>query len=130
MRNVFTWVCVVLTCLLLCTPGQAEEYRLLRFGASWCGACQTQKRIFSDHGIADLLRENRVRDHLLDIDEEPGTASAKAWNIKAIPTTILVLVTGKDEARPIKRWGDGKGPMNGAQFRDFVNPYTPLPEQK
>lgn len=123
---------VLLFVLLLCAPVvNADEYRLLRFRASWCQPCQAQKAVFRDNQLGLLLQRLRVQDHLVDIDTDAGKESARAWKVKTIPTTILIRMTGDRQAKQVKRWGDGNDPLlDGPNYRYFVDPKDSRPQRR
>jgi thiol-disulfide isomerase/thioredoxin len=66
--------------------------RLIKFEASWCGACEVMEPVFSTlatmYGI-DL-------EHV-DVDEDPATADA--FGIRALPTLVLMREDGQEQAR-------------------------------
>jgi|GEM_PF-4415511 len=109
------------------TVANAEGYQLLRFRATWCPPCQTQKGIFATGKIANALKQHNVKDVYIDVDKNPN--ATKAWKVKSIPCTILVKVNDQNKATAvIRRWNPvaGKAIMGAATYRTFVDPSKEL----
>lgn len=85
MRSLFSYfvVCLVLSCNI------AAADDLLIFSASWCGPCRALKQaIEKDPSLVDGFSV-----HLIDIDENPG--SAATHGVKIVPTLVRVMENGK-----------------------------------
>ncbi len=106
---------------------QQDDYRLMRFSATWCEPCQKQHAIFQQAKVPELLKKLGVRDVPVDVDAHPE--AAKAWGVETIPTTILVRIRVKNKATAVKRWGGVECPLLTAeQYRTFVDPSKQGPE--
>lgn len=76
--------------------------RLLKFEAPWCGPCQFVERELSKLSLEiEIVR--------VDVD----TGSAKLYNVRSIPTLILVDDTGKE----LKRL---HGKVNAAEIKKML----------
>lgn len=106
--------------LLLLSPeiATAADYRLLRFTATWCGPCHNQQLIFRQPQIQAVMRQHGIKDVPVDIDRYPRIS--KQWNIRSVPTTILVDVDPRDgKAIVIRRRNTS---MTAVQYKSFVTP--------
>lgn len=63
---------------------------LLKFYAEWCGPCKL---------LTKILKENNIEHTAIDIDTEDGAIAADEYNIKSVPTLIML----DDESKEIKR---------------------------
>lgn len=63
---------------------------LLKFYAEWCGPCKL---------LTKILKENNIEHTAIDIDTEDGAIAADEYNIKSVPTLIML----NDESKEIKR---------------------------
>lgn len=123
----------LLLLLLLATPvlgaeeKQQDDYRLMRFSATWCEPCKKQHAVYTQAKISELLKKLGVKDVHVDIDQHPE--AAQAWGVETIPTEILVRIRVKNKATAVKRWGGVGYPLLTAeQYRVFVDPSKPGPE--
>lgn len=64
---------------------------LLKFSASWCSSCPVLSKTLK---TIDLGSINLVE---VDIDKEPATVNA--YNIRALPTLVLLDETGEEVKR-------------------------------
>ena len=118
----YLWALVALCCLT--SAATADEYQLLRFRADWCSPCVRLKNVFDNNNLAATLKQHRVKDVYIDVDKNPN--AVKAWGVKTVPCTILVLVDNKNRAKTIRRNGGNKrNPakhMDAPTYRTFVKP--------
>lgn len=63
---------------------------LLKFYAEWCGPCKL---------LTKILKENNIEHTAIDIDTEDGAIATGEYNIKTVPTLIML----DDESKEIKR---------------------------
>ena len=104
--------------LLWSHPAIADDYILLRFGATWCGPCHTQQEIHKTAGIPALLKKYKIKDNFIDVDQYP--AMANMWQVTSIPTTILVKRQTKNTAVPVRR-ASGEV-LTAVKYKEFVIP--------
>lgn len=116
---------IIMTGVFLPAMTQAEEYRLLRFRATWCAPCQQQKAIFKQYHIGNSLQNLGVKDVYIDTDDHP--AATKRWGVDSIPCTILVSVDENNRATTVRRWD--KGVMRGPTYARFADPSSDMPKQ-
>lgn len=77
---------------------------LLKFYAEWCGPCKL---------LTKILKENNIEHTAIDIDTEDGAIAADEYNIKSVPTLIML----DDEGKEIKRHN---GTMSATQVKQFI----------
>jgi len=66
---------------------------LLKFGAQWCTQCKALDKIISQIELGSTLLVH------VDIDHEPDVA--KAYNIRGLPTTVILDQMGEEINRCI-----------------------------
>lgn len=72
----------------------SEQYKLVLWGASWCGPTQALRRVAHDsanHAKGDVTFE--------EIDVDVNKDQARTWRIEGTPTLIIVGPTGKEIER-------------------------------
>jgi thioredoxin 1 len=88
----------------------AQGLVLVDFFATWCGPCQAMKPIF--HQFAAERRE-QMKFASLDVDQ--GTATARKYQIEAIPTLVLF--------RDGQKVAERVGYCSAAQLKALVTPF-------
>lgn len=98
---------------------------VIKGGATWCGPCQQQKRIFSSQSIKELLDENAV---FVEVEADRQHESVQArrraaqilrdLNVKRYPTVIVVSVSKMDDGRYFFTELGRKTGMMGVNFLD------------
>lgn len=73
------------------------EYKLYDFMADWCGPCKSQAPILEE--FAEANPDVDVVE--IDVDEEDE--KARQYEVKSIPTLVLVEADG-DEETIVERW--------------------------
>jgi thioredoxin 1 len=76
---------------------------LIKFSATWCGPCKTQKKIMEGLDLGIELKE-------VDVDEQPELASQ--YNIRGVPTLVLI-----EDDKEVKRHS---GILQVKQLEEFV----------
>jgi thioredoxin-like negative regulator of GroEL len=66
---------------------------LLKFESGWCQACKSLDKVLNQIDLGSTLLVH------VDIDHEPDVA--KAYNIRGLPTTVLLDSTGEEIKRTI-----------------------------
>lgn len=79
--------------------------KLLKFYAEWCGPCKQ---------VTKLLKDNNIEHTAIDIDTEDGAIATSNYNIRTVPTLIML----DDESKEIKRY---TGSMTVQQLKEFIN---------
>jgi len=69
-----------------------NKLTIVKFGASWCGPCQTMKPIF------DQVAKTNTDCDCFEVNIDKTRSIVKSWNINSIPT-IVVVKDGKEVAR-------------------------------
>lgn len=60
--------------------------KLIKFEASWCAPCRNMSPV-----IEDVLKDNLDVDLInVDVDDESGQEAVREFNIRSIPTLILL----------------------------------------
>ena len=83
-----------------------KEFKLLFFGAQWCGQCKVLKPAVMEYGTAHP--EIKICLH----DVEQATDAAEKLNVKSIPCVIIM----KDGSEIARR----NGAMSARQLNDFI----------
>jgi thioredoxin 1 len=78
--------------------------KIYYFTAKWCGPCKTFGPILND-----VVKENLIK---VDIDEQPEIASK--FNIRGVPTIVLVDEQDKEITRNI-------GLMTKTKLQNFID---------
>lgn len=81
--------------------------KLLKFSASWCVPCKAQTRIFSEHPPVVEVEE---------IDIDSGNELISKFNIRSVPTMILV----DNEGNALYRWS---GITNSEEINRLINDF-------
>jgi thiol-disulfide isomerase/thioredoxin len=71
----------------------SSRTKLLKFSASWCGPCRYMSPIVE--GVLGDTVYDDVELISVDIDEEEGQEFARMFNVRSIPTLILLDDTDK-----------------------------------
>lgn len=80
---------------LTATAKAENKYIFLNFGAVWCSPCkQMKEETFNDKVIVDLLAAHFVVKHL-DIDESTGHSFKQKFDVKYLPTMIIMDAEGQ-----------------------------------
>lgn len=93
----------------------SNEVYLLLFSATWCGPSKRFKKEIEDAGITNYS--------YIDVDDDANQVLSTKYNIRSIPTTLLV--TRKGEV--IKKWiGYDDEDPGQVKFVEYINncPYT------
>lgn len=81
--------------------------KLIKFSATWCGPCKMQHREFESHPIDCELKE-------VDIDSEEGKELVPKYEIRSIPTMILL----NDKEEVMKTW---HGVTKSSEINEFIH---------
>ena len=79
--------------LALLTAAPPQGSALLEFSAEWCGPCRAMKPVVQE------LERRGIPIHSIDIDQDKTTASH--FNVRAVPTFVVVGPDGKELARRV-----------------------------
>lgn len=80
--------------------------KVLKFSASWCGPCKMLTK-----SIETIRDQTDAKIEEIDIDEQPERA--KQYQIRGVPTLVLLDNTGNEVKRK-------SGAMTGPQFLEFI----------
>jgi len=64
---------------------------LLKFSASWCSPCAQLTKLMQDVDLTGI--------ELINVDADTDANTAKQYNVRAIPTLILLDSTGEEIKR-------------------------------
>ncbi len=83
--------------------GESGRPLLIRFGATWCGACQFMKQtVFSDPEVGQLVRRAFVP---VDIDltsaDGPAGGVANRYRVEALPTLVVLDIDQNEVGRRV-----------------------------
>lgn len=81
------------------------KYKVIKFGASWCGPCRVLEQRLKDFKKCDIKR--------YDVDETDTNLLSK-FNIRGVPATIILDENDKE----VKRW---VGLFNVQELEDKLN---------
>ena len=87
--------------------------KLIKFEASWCAPCKAYTPIFKQ------VTENNgmVESQVIDIDNE--VELTQKYNIRSVPTTILVNDDGEELGRVV-------GMVNAKNLEEFIKEHNEL----
>lgn len=86
--------------------------KLLKFYADWCGPCKMQTSIIKNLGDRVTIPITEV-----DIDDEQSWDFVKFWNVRGVPTMILIDGEDTEYATEIKRH---TGVLKEKDFLKFI----------
>lgn len=86
--------------------------KLLKFEASWCGPCKMQTSV-----IKNLGKKVTIPITAIDIDEESSLDMIKYWNVRSVPTLILIDEEDVETAKELKRHN---GFLKESEFLKFL----------
>jgi thioredoxin 1 len=80
--------------------------KALKFSASWCGPCK---------GLAMIIKgaEDKITTPIEDYDIDTCGSLSATWNVRSVPTMILLNDAGSEVARKV-------GSMNEAELLKFL----------
>lgn len=70
-----------------------QHLKLLKFSASWCKPCQKLRKMIEQDGLADIIE-------IEEIDVEEDADRTESYNVRNVPTVILVTGNGEE----LRRW--------------------------
>jgi thiol-disulfide isomerase/thioredoxin len=82
--------------------------KVLKFSAKWCGPCKIFKPVFDK-----VVNEVNIKHEEIDIDSEVAQELNTKYNIRSVPTVILL----DDINKVVKR---NSGVMTEDQFREWL----------
>lgn len=86
--------------------------RIIYVGAEWCGQCKVLRPMF----IRELQRlEVNLSVRFLDADDDTAQAVIRKFNIRNIPTIIVLDADGNEAGRAfgVNAWKEMEGLLNG-----------------
>lgn len=110
---------VVTAFLVLLSTSQAEdkgEYRIVKFGATWCGPCHVMDKVWADKDVVKATKNYKGKDgkHTWYVDHDKHRNLILHYKVDALPTVIIINSKGKSVRR-------AKGIMNKQQLLNFLN---------
>jgi thiol-disulfide isomerase/thioredoxin len=99
----------ILLLIAMSAQDQGKEIEIWSFHASWCPPCQRMNReTWTNKDLRKLLKEKSIKHVIIDTDTQK--VLARAWNVSAIPVTIICRKTRKNSSVEIKRYLGFVGP--------------------
>ena len=97
-------------------PVDKSDYYIIGFYADWCGPCQQMKRdVWPNKRIkASVSQYKGGKVYWNNSDNPSDKAIFKKYNVKALPTVIIINEEGKVTKRAV-------GYMNVTQLGDFLS---------
>ncbi len=92
---------VVAALLLLPSLGQADDYRVLHFGATWCRPCRVLNQRLEHPEIQALVKKHKLR--LMDIDTDQDHVGVANYQVTDIPVCLLVRINAQNKAVVLRR---------------------------
>ncbi len=80
--------------------------KVYKFYAEWCGPCKTLSKVIQDAG-------DKITDQIIDINIDEEMMTAINFNVRSVPTMIIV----DDSNKEIKRQ---TGMMNEEKLLEFL----------
>lgn len=67
--------------------------KVIKLGAQWCAPC----RVYADkfHRVSKMEEYKDIEFKELDIEDEDGEATALKYNVRSVPTTLLLDENGE-----------------------------------
>lgn len=92
---------------LLVATTACASVNVYHFSATWCSACPKAIKILKEKDVAELVVQYDVN-YIIDIDEYPDWK--RNFNIKTIPTTLIVELDDKNKIKAILyTWNPANG---------------------
>ena len=109
-NTILILACAFGAVMLSAEPPQQSKYKLLYFGAEWCGPCQQMKKMFKDKEVAKELKRFDFKVY----DEKKHPETFKKYKIRLYPTYIF------ERDGTIYRYTGGASKM---QFLEILRKY-------
>lgn len=100
---------LLLTLVLLLEPRS-----VMVVGADWCGPCHQMDPYWIDPSVRLILNTQYTDVYFINYDKQPEVI--KEWNVKKIPT-VIIIEKGKKDYKEIKRY---EAYMNLQQLKEFL----------
>ena len=68
--------------------------KVLKFSASWCGPCKAMAKVIEAAG-------DKIRLSIEDIDIDTNPVLVKQYQIRSVPTLVIVDVDGRELSRSV-----------------------------
>jgi thioredoxin 1 len=82
--------------------------KLFKFSATWCQPCQT---------LSKVINETDLPVDLVEFDVDYEADKAQSFNVRGVPTLILIDDTGEEISRKV-------GSMSSTVLTEWVNSYV------
>jgi len=93
-------------------------YQVLVFNAEWCLPCKwMEKNTFSDDALVNYMNKNSISSKI-NIDSEEGYKIMSKFNVKVLPTIIVLNANGEEVSRKQEL-------MDGKSMLKFISNYIP-----
>jgi thioredoxin-related protein len=93
-------------------------YQVLVFNAEWCLPCKwMEKNTFTDDALINYLNKNSISSKI-NIDSEDGYKVMSKFNVKVLPTLIVLNAKGEEISRKQEL-------MDGKSMLKFISNYIP-----
>ncbi len=83
-----------------------SEYKLVKFGAPWCGMCRVMDKNLEGFKACEVIK--------YDVEDDENESVVEKYKVKNLPTMILI----DGEGNPVEKW---HGVVNAKVIEDKIS---------